>query len=290
MALKKINIDRKITDRSNESFNLYLKELAKLPVATDEENVELCIKAQEGDLNSRNKLIEKNLRFVITCAKHFQGQGLELCDLVSEGNFGLFRAIESFDPTKGVKFISYAVNWIEQTILEALSHTTRTIRIPVSHLNACRKANKIADKFETDTGQIASTHDIADAMGIPERKVRKLLTTPTKCSSLDTPIESKNEDITCLLDLIPSNLEGTDDYVMNKELHKKLMDSLNKLTIRSRCIIQMFYGINVASKTLEEIGKYFNLTSERIRQLKDEALIDLKNILINKGVENEQLS
>jgi RNA polymerase primary sigma factor len=284
MALKKINIDRKITDRSNESFNLYLKELAKLPVATEEENIELCIKAQEGDIIARNKLIERNLRFVITCAKHFQGQGLELCDLVSEGNLGLFRAIDSFDHTKGVKFLSYAVNWIEQTILEALSHTTRTIRIPVSHLNACRKAARIADQIETNTGQVASTHDVAEAMGIPEKKVRKLFTTPTKCASLDTPIESKSDDITCLLDLIPSNLEGTDSYVLNKELHNKLMESLHELTIRSRCIIQMFYGINVTSKTLEEIGKYFGLTSERIRQLKDEAIIDLERILKQKGI------
>lgn len=284
MALKKINISRKITDRSNEAFNTYLKELLKLPVATDEENVALCIKAQNGDVEARNKLVEGNLRFVITCAKHFQGQGLELCDLVAEGNFGLFRAIDSYDPTRGVKFISYAVNWIEQAILEALSYTSRTIRIPVSHLNECRRANKLVEKAEQGEDAVANLTEIAETMGISERKLIRMLCTPTKCASLDSPFENKQDDVSCLLDLIPNDLDGTDSYVIKRELQNKILDSLNQLSVRSRCIIQMFYGINVNSRTLEEIGKYFGLTSERIRQLKDEALVKLERLLRQKGI------
>lgn len=284
MALKKINISRKITDRSNEVFNTYLKDLMKIPVATDEENIDLCIKAQNGDLISRNKLVEGNLRFVITCAKHFQGQGLELCDLVAEGNFGLIKAIENFDPGRGVKFISYAVNWIEQSILEALSYNSRTIRIPVSHLNECRKANKLVEKAEQSEESVADLSEIAETMGVTERKLLRILCTPTKCASLDSPFENKQDDVSCLLDLIPNDCDGTDTYVMKQELLKKILDSLNQLSIRSRCIIQMFYGINIPNKTLEEIGKYFGLTSERIRQLKDEALIKLERLLRQKGI------
>lgn len=284
MGLKKITTSKKITDRSSESFNLYLKDLVKLPVLTDSENVELCLKAQQGDEEARNKLVTGNLRFVITCAKHFQGQGLELGDLVAEGNFGLFKAIDAYDPTKGVKFISYAVNWIEQSILEAIYHTGKTIRIPVSHLNDYRKVSKTYAKFEQEHECEGSIADIAEKLNMSEKKITKILRTPTSCASLDAPIESKSDDITNLLDLIPNNYEETDFKVLSDELNKKLFDSLYALSPRSRSIIQMFYGISVESRTLEEIGKYFGLTSERIRQLKDEALVELNHLLKHKGI------
>lgn len=284
MGLKKITTSKKITDRSSESFNLYLKDLVKLPVLTDSENVELCLKAQQGDEEARNKLVTGNLRFVITCAKHFQGQGLELGDLVAEGNFGLFKAIDAYDPTKGVKFMSYAVNWIEQSILEAIYHTGKTIRIPVSHLNDCRKVSKTSAKFEQEYECEGSISDIAEKLNMSEKKVTKILRTPTSCASLDAPIESKSDDITSLLDLIPNNYEETDFKVLSDELTKKLFESLYTLSPRSRSIIQMFYGISVESRTLEEIGKYFGLTSERIRQLKDEALVELNQLLKQKGI------
>lgn len=284
MGLKKITTSKKITDRSNESFNLYLKDLLKLPVLTDTENVELCLKAQQGDEEARNKLVTGNLRFVITCAKHFQGQGLELCDLVAEGNFGLFKSIDSYDPNKGVKFMSYAVNWIEQSILEAIYHTGKTIRIPVSHQNDCRKVAKTYAKYEQLNECECSISDIAEQLNITEKRVRKILRTPTGCTSLDAPIESKSDDITSLLDLIPNNYEDTDHALLTEELNTKLFNSLSTISNRSRCIIQMFFGINVESRTLEEIGKYFGLTSERVRQLKDEALIELNKLLTQKGI------
>lgn len=284
MALKKINIVRKITDRSSENFNRYLKDLTKIPIATDDDNVRWCLQAQQGDIEARNKLMEGNLRFVITCAKHFQGQGLDLEDLVSEGNFGLIKAINSYSPTKGVKFISYAVNWIEQSILEALSHTTRTIRIPVSHLNQYKRINKTIDKEEQKMGHPIPLDDIANQLGLSEEKLRKVLITPTKCASLESPFDNAQEDVTCLLDIIPDKSETADNYVLKKELYNKLTEALNCIPIRSRCIIQLFYGINVANKTLEEIGLYLGLTSERVRQLKDEALEDLHKILILKDI------
>lgn len=284
MGLKRITTSKKITDRSSESFNLYLKDLLKLPVLTDPENVELCLKAQKGDEEARNKLVTGNLRFVITCAKHFQGQGLELSDLVAEGNFGLFKSIDSYDPAKGVKFMSYAVNWIEQSILEAIYHTGKTIRIPVSHLNDCRKVSKTYAKYEQEYECEGSVSDIAEKLNMSEKKVNKILRTPTSCASLDAPIESKADDVTSLLDLIPNNYEDTDFKVLSEELHNKLFEALHCLSPRSRSIIQMFYGISVENRTLEEIGKYFGLTSERIRQLKDEALIELNQLLKQKGI------
>lgn len=282
MALKKINIVRKITDRSSENFNRYLKDLNKLPISNDEDNVRWCILAQKGDIEARNKILEGNLRFVITCAKHFQGQGLSLEDLVSEGNFGLLKAINAYSPNKGVKFISYAVNWIEQTILEALSHTTRTIRIPVSHLNQYKRVSKTIDKEEQKLGYSVALDEVADKVGIPEERVRKILITPTKCASLESPFDNAQDEVTCLLDIIPDRTEMADNYVLKQEMHTKLMEALNNIPIRSKCIIQLFYGINVPNKTLEEIGIYLGLTSERVRQIKDEALEKLQRILINK--------
>lgn len=274
--MKRISTEKNITDRSNQVFNLYLKDIAKIPLISKEEEEKLWPLIKEGNEKARNRIIEGNLRFVITCAKHFQGQGLELNDLVSEGTRGLIKSISKYDPEKGVKFISYAVNWIEQSIIEALSCTSRTIRLPVSHLNARRKIFKASNKIEQEEEREASILEISEITGIDEHKISKNLGVNESCSSLDASFENSHDDATCLLDIVPSNFSFADEHLINTDNRKQIDNALNKLSTRSRCIIKMFFGIDVNPITLEEIGDYFGLTSERVRQLKDEALLNMR--------------
>lgn len=285
--MKQIKIVKNITNRDEESFNLYLKDVAKIPLLTPEEESELWEKiVTDGDSEAKDKIVTSNLRFVISCAKYFQGQGLSLGDLVAEGNYGLLKAVNRFDPTKGVKFISYAVNWIEQAMIEALSCTSRTIRLPVSHLNDRRKIHNVALKLEQELERTASTSEIADIVGMEEDKVIKTLGTNTNCTSLDTPFENTHDDTTCLLDIIPNGFESADHEVNSNDVTNSIKSALDSIPIRSRCIIKMFFGLGVNQITLEEIGDYFGLTSERVRQLKDEALINMKKYLTrNKLIE-----
>lgn len=277
--MKRINTDRNITDRSNEIFNLYLKDVAKIPLLTPEEEKELWERVKEGDEKARNRIIEGNLRFVITCAKHFQGQGLSLNDLVSYGNIGLIRSIPKYDPSKGIKFISYAVNWIEQSIIEALSCTSRTIRLPVSHLNERRKLHNASLKIEQENEREASVAELSEATGMDETKILKTLGTNSTCSSLDAVFENSHDDTTCLLDIIPNKSYNADTNLIQQDDKNRIANALSKLNLRSRCIIRMFFGIDVNPITLEEISSYFGLTSERVRQLKDEALEIMKKYL-----------
>lgn len=274
--MKRISTEKNITDRSNEIFNLYLKDIAKIPPISAEEEAKLWPLIKEGDDRARNRLIEGNLRFVITCAKHFQGQGLDLSDLVSYGNMGMLKATKLYDPNRGIKFISYAVNWIEQSIIEALSCTSRTIRLPISHLNERRKLHNASLKIEQENGREASITELSELTGMEEDKIVKTLGTNTTCSSLDATFENSHDDATCLLDIVPCNSYNADKELIQNDDKHQISNILDRLSLRSRCIIRMFFGIDVNPITLEEIGEYFGLTSERVRQLKDEALIDMK--------------
>lgn len=279
--MKQITITKSITNREDESFNLYLKDVAKIPLITPEEEAGLWKRViEDNDLQAKHRLIEGNIRFVITCAKHFQGQGLSLGDLVAEGNIGLIKAVDKYNPNKGVKFISYAVNWIEQSIIDALSCTSRTIRLPISHLNEKRKIYNASLKLEQQLEREASLAELSAETGLEEEKVSKTLGTSTNCVSLDLPFENTHDDTTCLLDIIPNDDLGIENNIENRDEKECINQALESLSPRSRCIIRLFFGIDVNSITLEEIGELFGLTSERVRQLKDEALEDMKKYMI----------
>lgn len=264
-----------------------MKDVARIRMISPEEEVELSQQLKgENREAAKKRLIEGNLRFVISCAKHFQNQGLSLADLVAEGNIGLIRAAELYDPDKGVKFISYAVNWIEQAMIEALCSTSRTVRLPVSHLNEKRKIYKTAVKLEQEYGREASMSEIGDELDMDPTKVSRTISTNSHCVSLDTPFSTDQDGTDCLLDIIPNKNASAEKEVLDKDNKARLDHALSKLPPRSRCIIRMCFGLDDKPITLEEIGDYFGLTSERIRQLKDEALIDLRKYL-NRGSFNK---
>jgi RNA polymerase primary sigma factor len=260
-----VNIKRFI-DTSDESISRYLKDVRKISMLTPEEEVELALKVQAGDAVATKRLCEANLRFVISVAKEYQGQGLPLADLIAEGNFGLIKAAHKFDPARGFRFISYAVWWVKQSIIQSLNDNSRTVRLPVNVTNNMSKLKKEVSKFEQIHGRKPSDLDMD----------LSALNQPT-CSSLN---ESINEDGDELVDIIEDKSFDKPDESFQKpaDLLKTELDStLSILSPRERTIIELYFGLNGTPLTLEEIGEDYSLTKERIRQIKEKALRKLRN-------------
>ena len=288
--MKSFKISKSITNRDDISLNLYLKEISRQPLIPPEEEIRLAKLIKTGDKTALNKLVKANLRFVVSVAKQYQNQGISLIDLINEGNIGLIKAAEKFDETRGFKFISYAVWWIRQSILQALADQSRTVRLPLNQVSALNKINKTISKFEQVNERKPSLEELEAETGIPAEKISEILSTSTNCVSVDTPF--KDEEEGCLLDIIPNeNSPRADDSLIKESVSQEIAIILDRLTIREQAIIRMFFGLGVKEMSLEDIGKKFGLTSERARQIKEKVLKDLrtnyyseiKNLISYKG-------
>lgn len=269
--MKSIRIGKSITDRSNIALNLYLKEVAREPLIDTNEEAALAKRIKQGDKEALDKLVKANLRFAISIAKQYQGRGLDLIDLISEANCGLIKAAERFDEEKGFKFISYAVWWVRQSILQALADQGRTIRLPLNQVSAINKISKTANEFEQLNERSPSMDELEEQLNIPADKISNILSAATKCLSVDIPF--KDEEEGCLLDVIPNeNSPRADVNVMKESISEGVKSALSKLSGRDRDIMMMIYGLGVKEMSLEEIGNKFGVTSERIRQIKERVL------------------
>ncbi len=281
--MQKLQIKRSITDRSDTALNSYLKDINKIPMLSREEEIEVAKKAAKGDSKAKERLVTANLRFVVSCAKQYQGQGIPLIDLISEGNIGLQEAVDKFDINKGFKFISYAVWWIRQAIMHALNEHSRLLRLPRSQILQLNQITKASKEFEQSNGRLPSTKELSDLVEIDESKVEQLLNLNIKPTSYDNPI---GEESGTLIDLIPNqNIENTDATLFKESKQKEINSILNLLTDREHDILIMYFGLNGDSLTLYEIADKFGLTHERTRQIKNNAINKLQN-KYNKQVKN----
>jgi RNA polymerase primary sigma factor len=265
---------KRFIDTTEDSISKYLKDVRKIDMITADEEAVLAKLVAEGDQRATDKLVKSNLRFVISVAKEYQNQGVPLSDLISEGNFGLIKAASRFDPTKGFRFISYAVWWIKQSIIQSLNDHARTVRLPVNVTNNVSKLKKEMAKFEQEFGRKATANDsLYDNKG--NKLDLSLLLHPT-CSSLNDKI---NEDGDEVMDVIADDsfARPDEDIYTDEVLRSELKDTLSVLSERERKIIEMYFGMDGSSMTLEQIGDEYSLTKERIRQIKEKALRKLKN-------------
>lgn len=278
--MKSLQIKQSITDRSDTALKSYLKDVNRYPLLTVDQEKELGKKIKTGDKEALNKLVTSNLRFVISVAKQYQGQGIDLIDLIQEGNEGLIEATKKWDVDKGFKFISYAVWWIRQKIVLALSNKSRMIRIPTSQIALLQKINKMIIDFEVKNERSPSNAEISKLTGIPEYKIPNILAAITKFVSVDSPI---SDDEGTMLDIIPNKNSLSSDYSLIEESKTNEINRIiNILTPREQDIIRMYFGINCDSMTLDNISNKFGITNERTRQIKDGAIKALKGKHLNK--------
>lgn len=273
--MKSITIKQSITNRDRDSINLYLKDISHIKLLTAEEEKDLAHKAKAGDKRARDRLIAANTRFVVTVAKQYQGQGLDLEDLIAEGNIGLIKAANKFDPDKGFKFISYAVWWIRQSILQALSDKSRTIRLPLNQVTLLNKVRRTIAEFAGKNERDPSLKELEELTGIQADKINAILNMSSKLISVDSPF--KDEEEGTYIDVIPNQNSPTADAELMKESKESdIVKALSSLGPRSHDIIRMYFGLGTREMTLTEIGEKFGITSERVRQLKEKALDSIK--------------
>jgi len=274
--MRQLKISYQITNRESDSLEKYLNEISKLDMITPEEEVELAIKIKKGDRRSQDKLVKGNLRFVVSVAKQYQNQGLSLSDLINEGNLGLIKAATRFDETKGFKFISYAVWWIRQSILQALVEQARIVRLPLNKVGAYNKINKIAMEFEQENQREASPEELAEILGVSIEDVADYQKNSMRHVSVDAPIQD-NEDAS-MIDLMVDKANRSPDLDLIKEsLRDEINEVLNTLTPRESEIVKSFFGLDGnAPMSLDEIAIKVNLTRERVRQIKERTIRRLR--------------
>lgn len=275
--MRQLKITKSITNRNTASLDKYLQEIGKESLITAEEEVDLARRIKAGDRNALEKLTKANLRFVVSVAKQYQNQGLSLPDLINEGNVGLIKAASRFDETRGFKFISYAVWWIRQSILQALAEQSRIVRLPLNQVGSLNKIKKVTSKLEQLYERPPSQSEIATEMEVPNHKVDSVMQIATRYISMDAPLIS-DED-TQFLDLfIPTDGVATDEDLMHQSLGTEIQRSLSTLSSKERDVINLYYGIGMNhGLTLEEIGAKFDLTRERVRQIKEKAIRRLRH-------------
>ena len=275
--MRQLKITKSITNRETASLDKYLQDIGKEELITADEEVELAKKIKAGDQLALEKLTKANLRFVVSVAKQYQNQGLSLPDLINEGNLGLIKAAKRFDETRGFKFISYAVWWIRQSILQALAEQSRLVRLPLNQVGALNKIKKATSRLEQLYERPPMVDEIAELMELPEYKVDKAMKITTRYVSMDAPI-NQEEDTKFLDVFISDDVPHTDSDLMRESLNKEVQRSLATLTPKERDVINLYYGIGMAhGLTLEEIGAKFDLTRERVRQIKEKAIRRLKH-------------
>ena len=273
--MRQLKITKSITNRDSESLEKYLSEIAKEEMITVEEEVQLAQRIKKGDQKALERLVKANLRFVVSVAKQYQHQGLSLPDLINEGNVGLIKAAQKFDETKGFKFISYAVWWIRQSILQALAEQSRIVRLPLNQVGSLNKINKAFSKFEQEHERKPSPDELAESLDLPADKVADTLRVSGRHISVDAPFV-EGEDNSLLDVLINNDSPNADRALMMESLAKEIERALATLTERESDIIRMFFGIGCQEMTLEEIGERFGLTRERVRQIKEKAIRKLR--------------
>ena len=273
--MRQLKITKSITNRESASLDKYLQEIGREELVSPEEEVELAQRIRKGDQEALEKLTRANLRFVVSVAKQYQNQGLSLPDLINEGNLGLIKAAEKFDETRGFKFISYAVWWIRQSILQALAEQRRIVRLPLNQVGSLNKINKALGKFEQENERQPSTEELADMIDIPKDKIADTLRVSGRHVSVDAPFVEGEDN--SLLDVLPNDdSPSADRGLTNESLGTEIERALQILTVREREIIKSFFGIGCQEMTLEEIGERLDLTRERVRQIKEKAIRKLK--------------
>jgi len=275
--MRQLKITQSITNRESQSLDKYLHEIGKVDLITAEEEVILAQKIREGDQAALERLTKTNLRFVVSVAKQYQNQGLTLGDLINEGNLGLIKAAKRFDETKGFKFISYAVWWIRQSILQAIAEQSRIVRLPLNQVGSLSKISKAFSKLEQEYEREPSPEELADTLETTVDKISDTLSNSGRHVSMDAPFVQGEENT--LLDVLEnSDTPNTDSMLINESLSEEIKRSLSTLTEREREIVTLFFGLGTNHPlSLEEIGEKFNLTRERVRQIKDKALQRLRH-------------
>lgn len=278
--MRQLKIQKSITNRNSEALDKYLVEIGRAPMVSIDEEIELAqaIKkgGKEGD-RAKNKLVEANLRFVVSVAKQYQHQGLTLTDLIDEGNIGLIKAAERFDETRGFKFISYAVWWIRQSILQAIAEQSRIVRLPLNQVGSLNKVNHEINKFEQENQRRPSVEELADRTGVDEEKINQSMAASGHHVSIDAPFG--DDDDNAMVDVMSSGDDGrTDKNVDHESMAMEMKQVLSKvLKDRERQIVCACYGIGETEKGLEEIGDKMGLTRERVRQIREKSIAKLRD-------------
>lgn len=273
--MRQLKITKSITNRESASLDKYLQEIGREELISVQEEVELAQRIRKGDRKALDKLTRANLRFVVSVAKQYQNQGLSLPDLINEGNLGMIRAAQKFDETRGFKFISYAVWWIRQSILQALAEQSRIVRLPLNQVGSLNKINKELSRFEQEHERRPSAEELAERLDLAADKVADTLKVSGRHISVDAPFVDGEDN--SLLDVLVNDDSPMADTRLNQEsLAKEVNRALQQLGDRERDILKMFFGIGCQEMTLEEIGAKFDLTRERVRQIKEKAIRRLK--------------
>lgn len=277
--MRQLKITVAITSRGSEALERYLQDISKEEMVSTDEEVELAKRIRQGDKDALERLVKANLRFVVSVAKQYQGQGLELTDLINEGNVGLINAAMKFDETRGFKFISYAVWWVRQSILQALADKSRLVRLPLNQIGYVSKVNHFYHDFMQKNNRAPSLDEVADALGMEKSKVNAALLTSGKHISMNAPLI--DDEDSCLLDLLTNDDKGNaDSSLISDSLKEEVRHALDLLPERESQVIRMYFGINTPELSLEEIGEKLNLSRERVRQIKEKALTLLRNAQI----------
>ena len=279
--MRQLKITKSITNRESEALDKYLQEIGKEEMISVEEEVELAQRIKRGDQKALERLTKANLRFVVSVAKQYQNQGLSLPDLINEGNLGLLKAAERFDETRGFKFISYAVWWIRQSILQAISEQSRIVRLPLNQVGSVNKINREINRFEQLNERRPSVDEIAEKVDLPQDKIDEAMAINGHQISVDAPFVEGEDN--SLLDVMANNdAPMADNLLVEESLRSEIQTALNALNERERNVVEASYGINQPELTLEEIGSKFGLTRERVRQIKEKAIRKLRNSKTNK--------
>ena len=273
--MRQLKITQSITNRESTALEKYLQDISHEGLVSVEEEIELARKIKKGDVKALEKLTKANLRFVVSVAKQYQNQGLSLPDLINEGNRGLIKAAKKYDETRGFKFISYAVWWIRQSIMQAISEQSRIVRVPINQMGVIHKMRKVVQQFEQEYQRLPSIDEIAEQIDLPKEKIVEIMSMITKKISMDAPI-STNDDGN-LLDVLPNkNSPSADEDLLEEGLKKEIERLLVSLSEREQIILRGYFGINQREMSLEEIGEQTGLTRERVRQLKEKAIKRLR--------------
>lgn len=282
--MRQLKISKQITNRESQSLDKYLQEIGKVDLLTPDEEVELAKRIREGDQMALEKLTKANLRFVVSVAKQYQNQGLSLGDLINEGNLGLIKAAQRFDETRGFKFISYAVWWIRQSILQALAEQSRIVRLPLNRVGSLNKISKTFSELEQKFEREPSPDELADVLDVTTSEVVDTMKISGRHVSMDAPFVQGEEN--SLLDVLENDMEETpDNGLMTDSLRREVQRALSTLTQREADVITLYFGLNGEhSMTLEEIGEKFNLTRERVRQIKEKAIRRLRHTSRSKAL------
>jgi RNA polymerase primary sigma factor len=290
--MKQMRITASITKRDSASLDKYLNDISRIRLLTIDEEVQLCIKIKQGDPLAIEKLVKSNLRFVVSVAKQYQHKGLSLGDLINEGNIGLIKSASKFDETKGFRFISFAVYWIKQSVMQAITEQTRTVKLPFNQVYGISKTNKTSSKLEQELQRTPTSAEISEYLGLEEWKVKDYYNNAKRSVSLDSLVNVDGEK--CLIDIIKNDSPDPDDQMVRGSLTDNLLHLLNTLPKREAEIMTLYLGIGEPyALQLEDIAIIFNLSKERVRQIKDKALKELrrrgKPYLSKLGIYNSEI-